>query len=222
MSFERIARRTNLFSPAVTSMNIARSEIFIEKIIRGTGMEDNGEVKKFYEEQCDESRRELVAPLEFIRTKSIVSRYLTENEMNVADIAGGVGVYSFWLAGLGHRPHLLDLARNHIESAKKRSDKTGVRLASYTCADARRLPYEDGSMDMALLMGALYHLRKRGERLKCLYEAGRVLKRNGALLCTVQSKFAPMIGIYKWRHIDGKNMALIDETLKSGNYDNPP
>ena len=52
-------------------------------------------------------------------------------------MAGGAGVYSFWLASLGHRVHLLDLAKNHIDIARAHGDEVGVALDSYTCADAR-------------------------------------------------------------------------------------
>jgi len=185
-------------------------------------MDINLDVKRFYEEQYDESTRETRTPLEFIRSKQIISRYLNKSSMNIADIARGAGVYSFWLAGLGHKLHLLDLAQNHIDLAKEHSRKTNTPLASYTCADARYLPYKDESMDIVLLMGALYHLQKRDDRLMCLLEAKRVLKTNGILICTVISKYSPLVGYYRHGNIDDINLKLIDETIKTGKYNNLP
>ena len=184
-------------------------------------MENSLDVKKFYEEHS-ESDRETRMPLEFMRTREIISRYLTRENMNIADVAGGTGVYSFWLAGLGHQVHLLDLAQNQIDYAKKQSLKTNVMLASYTCSDARHLPYDDESLDIVLLMGALYHLQERNDRLQCLSEAKRVLKTNGVLLCTYISRYAAMIGYYKWGNIDNSIIKLIDETLTTGKYENIP
>ena len=43
-------------------------------------------------------------------------------------------------------------------------------------ADARRLPREDATADVVLLMGPLYHLQKREDRDMALGEARRVLK----------------------------------------------
>jgi ubiquinone/menaquinone biosynthesis C-methylase UbiE len=185
-------------------------------------MENNDAIRSFYEEQYSESDREGRVPLEFIRSKSIILRYLKHNDMNIADIAGGAGVYSFWLAEMGHRVHLLDLARNHIDFAKAKAQETNIPLASYTCADARALPYADESMDIVLLMGALYHLRERNDRVRCLSEAKRILKPDGILLCTVISRYSSMVGYYKWGHIDEGNVRLIDESLESGRYNNIP
>ena len=183
-------------------------------------MDDSETVKKFYDGQYDESVRESRTPLEFIRSRIIISRYLTP-KMTIADIAGGVGAYSFWLAGLGHTVHLLDLSQKHIDYAVKRGSETN-RLASCVCGDARDLPYENESMDMVLLMGALYHLQDINDRRKCLFEARRVLKNEGVIICTAIGRYAALIGNYKWGNIDENNMRLVDESVKTGNYSNPP
>lgn len=67
--------------------------------------------------------------LEFIRSKEIISRYLTEGKMNIADIGGATGVYSFWLASLGHNLHLLDITPKHIELAQSKEEALGIHLA---------------------------------------------------------------------------------------------
>ncbi len=135
-------------------------------------MEKSGIIKAFYE-STDEKGRGGRETLEYARSKAIVSRYLTKDGMEIADVGGAAGEYSFWLAGRGHRVHLLDLVPKHIEQAKARSRDEGIALASYACADARNLPYGDNSMDLLLLMGALYHLQERDARMECLREAFR-------------------------------------------------
>lgn len=147
----------------------------------------NGSIKDFYETSYHENERELFTPIEFLRSREIISRYLAP-EMTIADIGGGPGAYAFWLAELGHFVHLLDLVNKHIRQAREKSLKTGIDLASYTCADARTLPYEDKAFDMVLQMGALYHLMELDDRMQCLHETMRVLKDGGIAICAFISR----------------------------------
>jgi len=48
---------------------------------------------------------------EFERTREIVLRHLPEPPATIADIGGGPGRYSLWLAGLGYRVVHRDLCR---------------------------------------------------------------------------------------------------------------
>jgi ubiquinone/menaquinone biosynthesis C-methylase UbiE len=141
--------------------------------------------------------------------------------MDIADIGGATGAYAFWLAGMGHRVHLLDLAQGHIDTAQKKSLELNIPLASLSNADARALPYESGCMDMALLMGALYHFRERESRLKCLTEAFRVLKNGGVLLCTVINRYNFIIAPLKYKHLmENVGPGPIEQALATGIMDN--
>ena len=59
-----------------------------------------------------------VFQLEKIRTQEIILRHL-RSPLNIADIGGATGAYSFWLHDMGHHVHLLDAAEFHIEAATK-------------------------------------------------------------------------------------------------------
>jgi len=113
-------------------------------------MDDTSNVKSFYQNSYDESNRMERDPLEFIRCKEIISRYLTEPSMTIADIGGATGVFSYWLASQGHKVHLLDFTPTHIEQAKAYGEKHNISLASYHCGDARNLPYDDNYFDLLL------------------------------------------------------------------------
>ena len=56
--------------------------------------------------------------------------------------------------------------------------------------DARDVDKPDNSADMVLLMGPLYHLLEKNERLRVLSEANRVLKPGGILIAAGISKFS--------------------------------
>lgn len=182
-------------------------------------MENNDKVKAFYEEYIKEDERQGRETLEFTRSKDIISRYLTKPNMEIADIGGATGAYSFWIAQMGHQVHLLDLAQSHIDIAKEKSQELGVALSSYVCADARELPYDSNTMDMVLLMGALYHLHSPQARLKCLSEAFRVLKPGGLILCTVMSRFGLVIAVQKYKLFDDYSREYIEDTLNTGIHD---
>lgn len=65
-----------------------------------------------------EKERLVIDKLEGIRSKEIIQRYLPSNPINIIDIGGATGFYSFWLAEMGHRVTLFDLTPENIEAAK--------------------------------------------------------------------------------------------------------
>src|SRR2546422_9517184 len=77
--------------------------------------------------------------LEYYRTKRILSRSLPRRRATILDIGGGPGRYSFWLAGKGHRVHLVDAIPLHIRQAPDAQRRASRRLASIRLGDARNL-----------------------------------------------------------------------------------
>ena len=182
-------------------------------------MEDNNNVIAFYENNYKEDEREERETLEFFRSKDIISRYLAKPCMEIADVGGATGAYSFWLASMGHQVHLLDLLQNHIEIAKRKSKENGLALASYLCADARELPYNSECMDMVLLIGALYHLHSPEARVKCLLEAYRVIKPGGLILCTVINRWNTVIAPLKYKIFDSYGLEYLEKALTTGAFE---
>lgn len=131
-----------------------------------------------------------VSNLEFERTKRILSRFLPKESTTILDVGGGPGRYSFWLAEMGHSVHLVDVLPLHIKQARQFQDRAKHQLSSIRLGDARKLDFNDGSADIVLMFGPLYHLVRRRERMTALSEARRVLKRNGLLFGVAISRFA--------------------------------
>ena len=174
------------------------------------------EIISFYQDAYEDGRMER-EPLEFIRCKEIISRYLSEEPMEIADIGGATGVFSFWLAAKGHNVHLLDFTPSHIQKAKEYGQSKNISLASYDCCDARALPYGDACFDLVLEMGPLYHLQGRGDRLSCLSEARRILRPGGMLLCEAISRYAPLIDGFKQLLVDDeKFIGILDKDIETG------
>jgi len=165
---------------------------------------NRNKIKEYYASEIEKNRLELeVFILEGIRTKEIIRRYLLKEKMNILDIGGGAGYYSFWLQEMGHQVTLVDLSPENIELARQRSLATGIQLTSLQTGEATALDFKEEEFDLVLLCGPLYHLTDKEERLKALSEAKRVLKPNGILLTAVISRYASLL--------DGFNRDLIND-----------
>jgi ubiquinone/menaquinone biosynthesis C-methylase UbiE len=133
-------------------------------------------------------------PLERERTRELVLRHVAPPPGVVLDVGGAAGAYSFWLAERGYEVHLVDPAPLHVEQAEEAS-RSGAdgRLASARLGDARKLDFADEAAEAVLLLGPLYHLTERRDRLAALAEARRVLKPGGLVFAAGISRFASLL-----------------------------
>ncbi len=160
--------------------------------------------------------------LEFYRTKQILSRFLPGKPVTILDIGGGPGRYSFWLAGKGHRVHLVDIMPLHVQQARDVQRRSKRPLASISLGDARRLDFDNKTVDIVLLFGPMYHLVQRKERLKALSEAYRVLKPGGKLFAAAISRFTSALdGSVRGYIRDPAFMKIVKQDLKNGQHRNP-
>jgi SAM-dependent methyltransferase len=136
--------------------------------------------------------------LEFERTKEIILRHLPPPPAVVADIGGGPGRYALWLASLGYRVFHRDLVPMHVAQLRRLADG-GERVQTAVC-DARELDLDRSSMDAVLLLGPLYHLDRRSDRLRALAEASRILRAGGPVFAAAISRWSPRLdGILRQR-----------------------
>jgi ubiquinone/menaquinone biosynthesis C-methylase UbiE len=158
-------------------------------------------------------------PLEYLRTVEIIKRHLPPPPAVVADIGGGPGVYATWLTQRRYRVHLIDLVARHVETARQ-ADDTG--LLSAEIADARQIPMSEGSVDAVLLLGPLYHLVGREDRVKALQEARRILRPGGVLFAAAISRFASAIdGAARDLLADPDFRQIVERDLIDGQHRNP-
>jgi len=179
---------------------------------------DREKIKHFYSHALEENRLESEEfKLEGLRTKEIISRYLSNNKLEILDIGGAAGFYSFWLQEQGHHVSLVDLSPTNIELAKKRSASSGVILSKMDVGDATNLKYPNQQFDIVLLLGPLYHLTDRRERISALAEVKRVLKPGGILIAAFISRYASLIDVFlKDLVIDDKFFQLLKTDLLTG------
>ena len=161
--------------------------------------------------------------IEKIRTQELLRRYLPSSPAVILDIGGGAGVYAFWLAERGYQVHLVDGTPRHITQAQEVAQKMGGQpLASIKLGDARHLDHPDSSADGVLLLGPLYHLTERNDRIIALREAHRVLRPGGVILVAAINRFASMIGALQEGLVDDPEFAPIyEQDLRYGQHRNP-
>jgi len=106
-------------------------------------------------------------------------------------VGGGPGVYACWLSAQGYEVHLVDASPLHVEQARAASERLPNNpLASVRLGDARQLDVADAAVDAVLLLGPLYHLTERADRLTALRESARVLRPGGHVFVAAVSRFA--------------------------------
>ncbi|MGH7467152.1 MAG: class I SAM-dependent methyltransferase [Longimicrobiales bacterium] len=133
--------------------------------------------------------------LERIRTQEVIGRYLSAPPAAVLDVGGGPGAYSRWLGEQGYHIELVDPVPLHVEQARANMSGWPER-ARVHLGDARALAFADGSFDAVLMLGPLYHLTERTDRLRALAEAQRVLRPRGLLVAAGISRFASLLDGY--------------------------
>lgn len=161
--------------------------------------------------------------LEFARTCEIILRCLPAAPAVVLDVGGGPGEYACWLAREGHEVHLTDPIPLHVEQAREASaGQTGYPIASCELGDARRLAQADQSMDVVLLLGPLYHLTERSDRVMALQEARRVLRPGGHVIAAAISRFASTLdGAFRGFIHDPEFAEIVRRDLADGQHRNP-
>ncbi len=186
--------------------------------------DDRDDVKAFYARGLERDR--LAGDrgaLEFARTQLLLERFLPAPPASVADVGGGPGRYAVWLSERGYRVHLVDPVPLHIEQARAAVDaRPGVMLAGAEVGDARALRLPDGSIDAVLLLGPLYHLPERGERVQALREARRVCRRGGLVVVAAISRFASMLDGLRAGYLEDPGFATVAVgDLRDGRHRNP-
>jgi SAM-dependent methyltransferase len=148
------------------------------------------EVRAYYDRREERGRLESAkGALELERTQEILQRNLPPAPAVVADIGGGPGRYAIWLAGLGYRVEHRDLMGLHVNQLRS----LGVDEITTGVGDAREIDLDDASVDAMLLLGPLYHLRERADRVRALAEGARVVRPGGVVFAAAISRWAPRL-----------------------------
>lgn len=155
--------------------------------------------------------------LEFLRTWDILERVLPPAPATVLDVGGATGFYAEPLARAGYRVHLLDPVAEQVVVATKRP---GVTAA---VADARALPVAADTADAVLLLGPLYHLLDRADRVTAWHEAARAVRPGGVVVGAAISRFASLFdGFLQDFYREPGYRPVVEGVLTDGRHRNKP
>ena len=175
-------------------------------------------VLNYYEKTEEVNRlKRIESELEMFRTRDILSRHLPPAPAVILDVGGGPAVHSFWLAAQHYEVHLVDIVPIHIDQAYAAEKREG-KLASITLGDARELKFADANVDAVVMLGPLYHLTRRNDRIKALREAYRVMRPGGVLLAGAISRYIPIVKVLTRDLLNERTMAVASQTACSGQH----
>jgi SAM-dependent methyltransferase len=149
--------------------------------------------------------------LEFLRTQDVLRRLLPPPPARVLDVGGGAGVYARWLATDGYRVRLVDPIPLHVRHAG------AIPGVDAVLGDARRLAEPDAAYQATLLLGPLYHLPDRRDRVAALREAARVTAPGGMVVAATISRYAGLYDtLVRGRYVEPEIRRITDAEVVTG------
>jgi SAM-dependent methyltransferase len=154
--------------------------------------------------------------LELVRTLSLLQAALPPPPARILDVGGGPGAYAARLAAAGYDVRLVDVHPLHVEQARA----YGTFAAAL--GDARGLDDRNESADAVLLLGPLYHLTQREDRIRALREAHRVVRPGGLVAVAAIHRFASLLdGTRQGFLADPRFLEIVKRDLREGQHRNP-
>lgn len=149
--------------------------------------------------------------LEFLRTQDVLRRLLPSGPARVLDVGGGAGVHARWLAAEGYQVRLVDPMPLHVQQAGTIAGVDAV------LGDARQLAEPDAGYQATLLLGPLYHLPDRQDRVTALREAVRVTAPGGIVAAATISRYAGLYDtLVQGRYLEPDVRRITDAEVATG------
>ena len=120
--------------------------------------------------------------VEYLTTMKYIRECLAGvSEPKILEIGAGTGQYSVTLAKQGYRVTAVELVAHNLELLKaKLNGSEPLTAIQGNATDLSVLP--DCTYDLTMLLGPMYHLYTREDKLRALAEAVRVTKPGGYIL----------------------------------------
>ena len=140
-------------------------------------------LEEFYN-LCDEEGRLLSrhGQVEYLTTMKYIHECLEGiTDPSILEVGAGTGRYSVALAREDYRVTAVELVDRNLEILRSKLDGTEpIRAMQGNALDLSFLP--DNAFDLTMLLGPMYHLYTREDKILALSEAVRVTKPGGYIL----------------------------------------
>lgn len=120
--------------------------------------------------------------VEYLTTLKYIEAILGElDSPKILEVGAGTGRYSIYLAKKGYDISALELSNRNLEVLKSKiTDDMIIKASKGNALDLSA--YQEESFDMTLVLGPMYHLFSKEDKVLALKEAVRVTKKNGYIL----------------------------------------
>ena len=142
--------------------------------------------KWFADDNLSQDKRILAAPPSQCAQKAVVE-FLRRGKNRILDLACGVGRDSFYLQGCGLSITGVDASWNGLKAARRNKFSPGVS-PSFVNADARHLPFCEGSFEGVYCFGLLHEFtseQRENDVARVIAEIRRMLPGGGVLVLAV-------------------------------------
>ncbi len=144
---------------------------------------ENPFLNRYYEAYDEEGRLlSRHGQVEYITTRKYIHACAAAiNAKRILEVGAGTGRYSVPLAGEGFQITAVELVAHNLELLRKKlTGAESVTALQGSALDLSR--FENGSFDLTLLLGPMYHLFTFEDKQRALSEAVRVTKTGGYVL----------------------------------------
>lgn len=172
---------------------------------------------EYYNLFCDEENRLLSkhGKIEYLTTL----KYILDNTVKntkIIELGAGTGRYSIELSRRGYDVTALELVKHNIDILKsKLTDDDQINVIQGNALDLSA--FCDNSFDYCLILGPMYHLYSKEDKIKVLEEAKRITKNKG-LIFVAYCMNEPTIIQWGFKD-DGTNiLEAINEKMLTENF----
>jgi ubiquinone/menaquinone biosynthesis C-methylase UbiE len=181
-------------------------------------MEDISDIRDMYDAGWEREANRLERhQLEHDITWCYLDKYLPAAGQ-ILEVGFGTGNYTIELARRGYNITGIDISPNMVNRTKERVAAAGLdNVIHLNTGDGRILSgIPENKFDAALLMGPLYHLVSRNERLMALKRIFACLKVNGILFSSLISRYGVLGNLMKEKPGLIQNQGLFGSHLLNG------
>ena len=138
-------------------------------------------VTDFYNQYNEDDRlKRRTGQVEYLTTSKYIHNCIKPTD-KIIEIGAGTGAYSIPLAEEGYDVTAVELVENNLNVLKSKiTPKMKINAYQGNALDLSR--FEDNSFDVTLVLGPMYHLFNRQDKIKALSEAKRITKSGGYIL----------------------------------------
>ena len=156
---------------------------WIQRILTAREETDMPDLTAYYGKFNEDKRlKSRYGQVEFLTTMAKLRETARGRErLRILDVGAGTGAYSIALSEEGHLVTAVELVNYNLGILRQKAERKNLSLTAVrgNALDLSRIP--DGSFDVVLLLGPLYHLFTMEEKVLALREAAKKLAPSGRI-----------------------------------------